>query len=201
MWPDRRQCEGCECSQSQVQFLSQGSLRAVAAGRRHHQDPLQERPQRMVERRSVWPGMWFDSCTCGEKKELVHEHLSTVLLFFTGGLLSSQLCGWGLLWILLIWLLLWRLSMCKCYLPYKDVGSVKAGLSCFNPDCVCVQEVLLHQTWELNLVLISTSMYIWLGSCHMLIFKQKCRFPAFGLILWLLCGLTARKEVSEVVTD
>lgn len=66
MWPDRRQREVCECSQSQVQLLSQRSLRAVAAGRRHHQDPLQERPQRMVEGRSVWPGMCFDSSACGK---------------------------------------------------------------------------------------------------------------------------------------
>lgn len=64
MCPDRREHEGCEHSQSQVRLLSQGPLRAVAAGGRHHQDPLQERPQRMVERRSVWPGKWFHSFTC-----------------------------------------------------------------------------------------------------------------------------------------
>lgn len=40
----------------QVRLLGQGPLRAVAAGRRHHQDPFQEGSQWLVERRGVRPG-------------------------------------------------------------------------------------------------------------------------------------------------
>lgn len=76
VWSYRRQREEFRRSESQVWLLSQGPLRAVAAGRRHHQDPLQKGSQWLVERRGVRPG----------------------------GVLSGQLCGGGLLWLLLTWL-------------------------------------------------------------------------------------------------
>ena len=52
----RRQPEEFRRSEGQVRLLGQGPLGAVAAGGRHDQDPVQERSQRVVERRSVRPG-------------------------------------------------------------------------------------------------------------------------------------------------
>lgn len=59
MWCGRRQHEELWPSEGQVRLLGQGSLRAVAAGRGHHQDPLQEGSQWLVERRGVRPGEGF----------------------------------------------------------------------------------------------------------------------------------------------
>lgn len=42
--------------EGQVQLFGPRPLRAVAARRRHHQDPVQERPKRLVERRSLREG-------------------------------------------------------------------------------------------------------------------------------------------------
>lgn len=102
----RRQREEFQCSESQVQLLGQGPLRAVTAGGRHHQDPLQERSQWLVERRGVRPGEGSANIHKFKKRneEIVSRLFLSALLPFPGGLISSQLCGGGQLRLLLMWL-------------------------------------------------------------------------------------------------
>lgn len=70
----------------QVRLLGQGPLRALAAGRRHHQDPFQEGSQWLVERRGVRPG------ESTEKMEKVFFYLFAV---FLSDLHCSCVSRWG----------------------------------------------------------------------------------------------------------
>lgn len=107
MMCDRRQHQELRRRQSQIRLLCPRSLRAVAAGRRHYQDSLQEGPQWMVERRSLRPGK---DRLADEQIKYQHVRLllglsSCELLLFPGGLFPSKLCGRGQLRVLLMHLL------------------------------------------------------------------------------------------------
>lgn len=128
-WPsDRRQHQEFWSSEGQVWLLSQRPHRAVTTRRRHHKNPLQERSQRLVERRGVRQGE--------ELKASCHQNifsgadascLTFTCLVFPGGLLSSQLRRGGLLRLLLTWIQ-------RC----MDSHSVCSGV-CLEPgpiDCI-----------------------------------------------------------------
>ena len=120
-------------SEGQVRLLGQGSLRAVAAGRGHHQDPLQEGSQWLVERRGLRQGEGFVNIRVVKNNSFSGTNgpfLIRIALFFPGGALPSQLCGGGLLWLLLMWLHVGRRyvdPVLYMYIPLYTVcvGSVR----------------------------------------------------------------------------
>lgn len=110
----RRQHKEPRCSEGALWLLRQGPLRALSAGGGHHQDPLQEGSQWLVERRSVWPGENLLNIYLQFAKSRNSKQLTCIFHLFPGGAVSCQLCGRRFLWLLLT---------CSLYV---------------DPVCVCV---------------------------------------------------------------
>lgn len=169
MWSERRQCEEFRRSESQVRLLSQGPLGALAAGRRHHQDPLQKRSQWLVERRGVRPGEGFANT-------LKKKTFTGIKAFFL--ICTAPVSRWGSFQPTM-----WRRTtlntadvapemcrpcMCTVYTTICTayytvwVGSMWYLVSnnCINPYarlwlcvCVCVREVMLRRVMWIKYLL------------------------------------------------